>query len=345
MIKWAHIIWLYGLILVPIIILLYILMRAWKRKALRTFGDNLIIQKLFPDVSTLKSLWKMILFSLAYACVIVGIADPMIGTKLEDVKHEGIDIVIALDLSNSMNCEDIHPSRLEQAKQSISKLLDKLQNDRVAFVIFAGKPYIQVPLTSDFAAIKTDLFDDNTETIQTQGTAIGAAITLADSCFVEKEKKYKALILITDGENHEDNAIEAAKKAADEGIVIHTVGMGLPDGGPIPVYNNGVRVGFMKDGSGQTVVTKLDETMLRQIAGSANGIFVRASNNEDVLKEVSKEIGNMEKKKLGDKEYSDYEDRFQIFFAAAFVILLIEFFLSERRNKWIKRLNVFGDNK
>ena len=320
-------------------------MRVWKRKALNSFGDNQLIQKLFPDVSTAKSVWKMILFSLAYAFVIIGIADPMIGTKLEEVKREGIDIVIALDLSNSMNCEDIRPSRLEQAKQSISKLLDKLQNDRVALVIFAGKPYIQVPLTTDFAAVKLLLSDVTTNTIQIQGTAIGSAIALADSCFVEKEKKYKALILITDGENHEDNAIEAAKKAADEGIVIHTVGMGLPDGGPIPVYQNNVRVGFMKDGSGQTVVTKLDETMLNQIASSANGIFRRASNNDDVLKDISKEIGNMEKKKFGEKEYSNYEDRFQIFFAAAFVILLIEFFLSDRRNKWVKRINLFGDAK
>ncbi|MEI6817591.1 MAG: VWA domain-containing protein [Bacteroidota bacterium] len=345
MIRFAHPMFLYGLIAVPVIVLLFILMRLWKRKALKAFGDNSVIQKLFPDVSTSKSTWKMILFTFSFALVIIGIADPQVGTKLEEVKREGIDIVIAIDVSNSMKCEDIRPSRLERAKQSVSKLIDKLQNDRVALIIFAGKAYVQLPLTTDFSAAKLLLNTIDCDMIPTQGTAIGNAIQLAQKSFVEKDKKYKCLILMTDGENHEDDAIAAAKAASEDGIIIHTVGMGSPDGGPIPVYQSGVRVGFRKDNEGHTVVTKLDESMMRQLADAGKGVFVRANNNEDVLGTITKEISRMEKKKFGEKEYSQYEDRFQIFFAGAFLILLIEFLLSERKSKLWRKLNLFGEEK
>ncbi len=343
MIRFAHIIYLYGLIVIPVILLLYLLMRIWKKRALKTFGDSIILNKLFPDVSSSKMTWKMILFSLAFAMVVIGIADPQVGTKLEEVKRSGIDIIIAIDVSNSMKCEDIKPNRLERAKQSVSRLIDKLQNDRIGLIVFAGKAYVQLPLTTDFAAAKLLLSTVDCDLIPTQGTAIGNAIDLAQKSFVEKEKKYKCLILITDGENHEDDAIEAAKEATKEGIIIHTVGMGTPDGGPIPVYQGGVRVGFRKDNEGHTVVTKLDESMMRQLAAAGNGTFVRASNSDDALNVIMKEINSMEKKKYGEKEYSQYEDRFQIFFAAAFVLLLIEFLMSERKNKWLSRINLFGE--
>ncbi len=343
MIRFAHLEYLYGLAVIPVIIFLYLLMRWWKRKALSTFGDTLILQKLFPDVSTAKTTWKMILFSLAFALIVAGIADPQVGTKLEEVKRSGIDIIIALDVSNSMKCEDIKPNRLERAKQSISRLIDKLQNDRIGLIAFAGKAYVQLPLTTDFAAAKLLLSTMDCDLIPTQGTAIGSAIELAQKSFIEKEKKYKCLILITDGENHEDDAITAAKEATKESIIIHTVGMGTPEGGPIPVYQGPVRVGFRKDNEGHAVSTKLDEGMMRQLAAAGNGTFVRANNSEDALNSIMKEVNSMEKKKFGEKEYSQYEDRFQIFFAAAFLLLLIEFLLSERKNKWLAKINLFGE--
>ncbi len=345
MIRFAHILYLYGLIAIPIIILLFLLMKFWKKRALRTFGDTLILNKLFPDVSNTKIAWKMIIFSLAYAMVVIGIADPQVGTKLEEVKRSGIDIIIAIDVSNSMKCEDIKPSRIERAKQSVSRLIDKLQNDRIGLIVFAGKAYVQLPLTTDFAAAKLLLSTVDCDLIPTQGTAIGNAIELAQKSLVEKEKKYKCLILITDGENHEDDAITAAKAATEEGIVIHTVGMGTVEGGPIPVYQGGVRTGFRKDNEGHVVGTKLDASMMQQLAAAGNGTFVRASNSDDALSTIMKEINRMEKKKYGEKEYSQYEDRFQLFFSAAFILLLIEFLMSERRNKWVAKINLFGENK
>ena len=191
MIRFAHIIYLYGLIAIPLILLLYILMRLWKKRALKTFGDIGILNRLFPDVSSAKTTWKMILFLLAFAMVVVGIADPQVGSKLEEVKRSGIDIIIAIDVSNSMKCEDIKPNRLERAKQSVSRLIDKLQNDRIGLIVFAGKAYVQLPLTTDFAAAKLLLSTVDCDLIPTQGTAIGNAIELAQKSFVEKEKKYK----------------------------------------------------------------------------------------------------------------------------------------------------------
>lgn len=317
----------------------------WRKKALKAYGDISIIQQLFPDVSNVKRVWKFLFFTLAFALLIIGIVNPQVGTKLEEVKRKGADLMICLDVSNSMKAEDLHPNRLEKSKQAISKLLDKLEGDRIGIIVFGGEAYVQLPITTDYSAAKLFLESINTEMIPTQGTAIGAAIDLSMESFGKDEGKNKAIVIITDGENHEDDAVKIAEKAAEKGIAIHTIGMGSAEGVPIPVYKGNVREGYRKDKEGNTIVTKLDEKTLQEIAGAGNGIYVRASNSDAGLNSVLDAINRLEKKQFESRMYSDYEDRFQWFIAAAFLFLLIETFLTERKSKFYKRLNLFGNEK
>ncbi len=343
--RFAHPEYLYALAIVPVIIILFIVMRILKRKAWKKLGDTALIAKLAPSVSKGKPAVKMILFSFAYTLLVIGLANPQIGTKLEEVKREGVDVIIALDVSNSMKAQDIRPNRLERAKQAISRFIDKLENDRIGLIVFAGQAYVQLPITTDFNAAKLFLSTIDTDIIPTQGTAIGNAIDLSMQSFVGEDNKHKALVIITDGENHEDDAVEAAKKANDQGIVIHTIGMGSPDGAPIPVYHNGVQVDFMKDSEGNTVITKLDQTILEKISAEGKGIFVRASSGDDGLETIMKEIGKMDKKTFGTKQFSNYEDRFQYFIAAGLFFLLLEFIISNRKSRWMEKLNLLISGK
>lgn len=335
--------YLYALGLIPIFIIIYWLMSRWRKNALKSYGDPLVIQQLFPDVSKTKRIWKFILFTLAFALLIIGIVNPQAGTKLEEVKRKGADLMICLDVSNSMKAEDIQPNRLEKSKQAIAKLLDKLEGDRIGIIVFGGEAYVQLPITTDYAAAKLFLEGINTDMIPTQGTAIGAAINLAMESFGKDEGKNKAIVIITDGENHEDDAIKAAEAAAEKGVTIHTIGMGSADGSPIPIYRGTVREGFRKDKDGNTVVTKLNEQALQEIAAAGSGIYVRASNSDAGLNNVITAIDKLEKKQFESKMYSDYEDRFQWFISAALVLLLIETFLTERKSKFYERLNIFGE--
>jgi len=343
--RFAHPEYLVALSVVPVFIILFIVMRFMKRKAWKQLGDPSLLSRLAPSVSKGKPVVKMILFCISYSLLVVGLANPQIGTKLEEVKREGVDVIIALDVSNSMKAQDIRPDRLERAKQAISRFIDKLENDRIGIIVFAGQAYVQLPITTDFNAAKLFLSTIDTDIIPTQGTAIGAAIDMAMQSFVGEDNKHKALVIITDGENHEDDAIEAAKKASEQGVVIHTIGMGSPDGAPIPVYHNGVQVDFMKDQDGNTVITKLDQTGLEKIAAEGKGIFVRASSSDDGLETIMKEIGKMDKKTFGTKQFSNYEDRFQYFIGAALFFLLLEFIISNRKSKWMEKLNLLMSGK
>lgn len=345
MFRLAHkeFLWLYALI--PVFIVIFLLMMYWKKKALKRFGEISLITDLFPDASVSKPYFKFILLMIAYAFLVFGICGPQIGTKLEEVKRKGVDLVIALDVSNSMNAEDIKPSRLERSKQAIYRLIDRLQGDRIGLIVFAGQAYIQLPITTDYGAAKLFLQSINSDIVPTQGTAIGSAIDLGVQAIGDSAKKNTAIIVITDGENHEDDAIEEAANAAENGIIIHTIGMGSPGGAPIPIFHNRVRVGFMQDNNGNTVVTKLDPESLQRIADAGKGKFVRATNNDDGLDLIMKEINSMEKKEFGTKMFTDYEDQFQYFLGAALLLLLLEFLLSERKSKWIEQLNLFGVKK
>jgi Ca-activated chloride channel family protein len=304
-----------------------------------------LIRQLTPDIGKYKRAVKFFLVISALAFVILGAANPQIGTKFEEVKREGVDIMIALDVSNSMKAEDLKPNRLENAKQEISRMINKLQNDRIGLIVFAGESYLQLPLTTDYSAARLILSTIDVDVVPVPGTAIGSALRLAMKSFAEGEKKHKVIVLITDGENHEDDAIAAAKDAAKEGVVIHTVGLGSPEGSPIPIYQGDYQVGFKKDADGNVVITKLDEQGLQQIADIGGGKYVRATNQQNEFDSIFKEIQSMEKKEFGAKVFTEYEDRFQYALGAALVLLMAEFFISERKNKLLSRWNIFRERR
>ncbi|MBA3972214.1 MAG: VWA domain-containing protein [Bacteroidetes bacterium] len=336
---------IYAFAVIPLLIAISWLVSRWRKKALSSFGDISVIAQLFPEVSRSKRIWKFILYLLAFAFLIIGLINPLVGTKLEEVKRKGADLMICLDVSNSMKAEDLQPNRLEKAKQSLSKLVGKLEGDRIGLIVFGGEAYVQLPITTDYGAAKMFLESINTDMIPTQGTDIGKAIQMAVTSFGKDEGKNKAIVIITDGENHDQDAIAAAESAVEKGITIHSIGMGSAEGGPIPIYRNNVREGYKKDKDGNTVVTKLNEQMLQELATAGNGIYVRAINSDAGLNNILDAVDKLEKKQFESKMYSDYEDRFQWFIAAAFILLLIETLLTERRSKLYQRLNLFGNEK
>lgn len=336
---------LYALAIIPLVLLLQLFLLQWRKKAKVAYGNIDTIEKLFPDVSNSKRAWKFILYTIALFFLIVGIANPQVGTKLENIKRKGADIMICLDVSNSMKAEDFYPNRLEKSKQAISKLINKLEGDRIGIIVFAGEAFVQLPITTDYAASKLFLDGIRTDLVAVQGTNIGEAIDLAVESFGKDEGKNKAIIVITDGEDNEAEGINAAKKAAEKNIVVHTIGMGSPSGAPIPFFKNGVKEGYKKDKDGNTIITRLNEQTLKQIANVGNGVYIQATNSDTGLNSILNEINKLEKRQFESKMYSDYEDRFQWFISVAFILLLIEIFISERKSKLYKQLNLFGNEK
>lgn len=352
MIRFEYAVYLYALAAIPLFILVYWLYRRWRWKALALFGDLPLVAQLSPDISGSKATWKFIILLCVYACLVFALANPQLGTKLEEVKREGVNIMVALDISNSMKAEDLKPNRLERAKQAIAKLTEKLSNDKIGLVVFAGEAYLQLPLTNDYSAVKMFLSAIETGVIPAQGTAIGAAVKIGIKALKGEEedaknsKKFKTLIVISDGENHQDDALQAVNEANDDGIIIHTIGMGTPEGAPLPLYNSlGVQTGFRKDRRGEIVVSKLDETGLQQMAAAGGGLYVRATNTEVGLNLVLDEIGKMEKQEFGSKIFTQYEDRFQYPLFLGFLLIIVEFFLSEFKTRWITNLDLFRTNK
>lgn len=342
MIRFAHPEYFYLLLLLFFFLFAWWFYNNWKKKAGKRFGDKKTIAQLMPRQSKGKPKLKFALVSIAFILLVIGITDPQIGSKLEKVKREGIDLMLVLDVSNSMLAEDIKPNRLERAKMAISSLIDKLQGDRLGIIIFAGNAYKQLPLTTDYSAAKLFLSAVDTKIVPTQGTAIGEAIEMAAQSFGDTEHN-KAIIVITDGENHEDDAIGEATKAAENNIRVFTIGMGLPEGSPIPVYNAyGSRTGFKKDRQGKTVVTKLNEDMLRQIAAAGNGAYARANNASTGLKKLFDEINQIEKKEIETKQFTDFEDRFQIYLGLALFLMVIELLISRRKASWSAKFDFFG---
>ncbi len=345
MLQFAHPEMIYLFALVPVLILLFFLMRRWKKRSLAKFGDPNMVRKLFPDVSVSRPGFKFIFILMAFIFLVTVVCGPLIGSKLEEVKRKGADIIIAIDVSNSMRAEDLRPSRLERSKQAISRLIDRLDGDRIGIVVFAGDAYMQLPITTDYGAAKLFLSTVEPDIVPRQGTAIGAAIDLATTSFTDSTKKHSAIVIITDGENHEDNAIDAAKQAAEKGVRVYTIGMGSTNGAPIPIYNNGVRVGYRQDENGSTVITKLDAAMLSDIADAGKGRFIRATNGDDGLDIILKELDALDKKEFKSKMYTDFENQFQYFVALALLCLIIEYLLGEKKSKLFTKLNLFGVKK
>ena len=296
-----------------------------------------------PEYSVWKPIIKSILIMVALISLIFALADPQTGSRLEKVKRKGIDLMICLDVSNSMMAQDIKPNRLERAKQSIVRLIDNLEGDRLGIIVFAGKAYTQLPITTDYAAAKMFTSSINTGIVPTQGTAIAEAIELAANGFGES-KHNKAIVVITDGEDHEGNVLEQAESTVKKNITIYTIGMGLPEGVPIPVYNGDVQTGYRKDQDGQTIMSKLDETLLQRVASVGKGMYVRATTSETGLSKIFDDISKIEKSEIEEKQFSDYEDRFQYFVAFALFLLILDLFVFERKTQWMKQFKPFDSN-
>ncbi|HHL57639.1 MAG: hypothetical protein DRI88_09585 [Bacteroidetes bacterium] len=341
MIRFEHTEYFYLLLFLVVLAGIFWLYNSWKKKAVKRFGDEKLVDALMPLRSRSKPYIKFFLVLLAFVLMVFGIVNPQVGSRLEKVKREGIDLMLVLDVSNSMLAEDIKPNRLERSKMAISSLIDKLEGDRIGIIIFAGNAYKQLPLTTDYGAAKLFLDAVDTKIVPSQGTAIGEAISMAAESFDDSEHN-KAIVVITDGENHEDDAIGAATEAYKNGIKVFTIGMGLPEGAPIPLYNQyGNQVGFKKDRKGQTVITKLNEDMLRQIAAAGSGSYARANNASSGLRKIFDDINEIEKKEIETKQFTDYEDRFQYFLAVAVLFLLVELLLSDKRSRWAGKFDFF----
>lgn len=336
--------YLYALIVIPALIVFFWYSRIKRRKALALFGQKDILSVLMPNVSSVRPVFKFIVLLLALASIIVGIARPQFGSKLKTEKRNGIELIIALDVSNSMMAEDIQPSRLERSKRAISQLVDKLSNDKIGLIVFAGEAYTQLPITADYVSAKLFLSSISPEMVPTQGTAIGSAIELGMKSFNPQFAGSKAMIIITDGENHEDDAIGAATEAAKQGIIVYTLGMGLPQGGPIPENSNGFKT-FRKDKSGNFIVTKLDEPMLQKIAEAGKGAYIRANNAQVGLNNLLSEVNKMEKSELESQIYADYADQFQYFIGLGLILILLDFMILERQNKYLINFKLFGERK
>ena len=340
--NWALLV--FALLLVEILLrntllAFYVYAMIVKKKAIKKYGNPTLLAELMPEVSTKRQHLKFWLLFGAITMVIFIIAGPQFGSKLETVKRQGVEIMVCLDVSNSMLAEDVSPNRLDKAKQMLSRLTDGFTNDKVGLIVFAGDAFTQLPITSDYISAKMFLSSINPSMVSTQGTAIGAAINLAARSFTPDETTDKAIILITDGENHEDDAIGAAKAAAEKGIHVNIVGMGDPKGSPIPIQGSN---NYMKDKDGNVVITKLNEQMGQEIAAAGNGMYVRADNTNSALKALQKEIEKMNKTELDSKVYSEYDEQFQIFAWIALFLLIADFMTLDRKNRIFRKVKLFS---
>ena len=330
--------------LIPLVIAFFVWSFFQKRRLLNQVGEPELVQQLTQSTSRRKQIWKMVLVVFSMVVLIFALADPQIGTKLEEVQRSGVDIFIALDVSKSMLAEDVAPNRRDKAKQEISTFIDRLQGDRIGLICFSGIAFVQCPLTLDYSAAKLFLSDIDTDIIPQPGTAIGNAIQLAQQSFVTRELKHKVLILITDGEDHEGEPIELAREAGKEGIVIYTIGIGSQQGAPIPEFDRyGNRIGYKKDRGGQVVTTRLDVLTLEKIAFETGGKYYISSTGESELDKIYGEIAKMEEKQLSSRQFTQFEDRFQVFLLLSLILLVIETLLSERRKmKQMQRQGVLS---
>ncbi len=345
MLRFENIEFLYGLlILIPIVALYLLYSKLWK-KSLRSFVEERLAFRTAPDYSPYKKPIKFSLRILALAFLILGLANLQVGSKMEKVERKGIDVVIALDVSNSMKAEDVKPSRLAKAKRAISNLIDKMRDDRIGLIGFAGDAYLQLPITTDYAAAKLFLDALNPSVVPKQGTAIGSSIKLALRSFPKNDGLKKAIIVITDGENHEDDAVEAAAEADKQGVKVYCVGVGSVEGAPIPVYRNGRQVDFLRDNQGSVVLTKMNPSLIESVAAAGGGKAVIVNSGDFKLDKIIDEISGIEKKKYGEKIFADYDDQFQYFFAIALVLILTDSLIGNKKNKAISNLDLFGGRK
>lgn len=339
MLRFEDPIYLWMLLIIPILVLVRFIVWQKRKRNLRKFGDPSLLKEMMPDVSKYRPTIKFCLLLSAITILIFMIARPQVGSKISHEKREGIEVLIALDISNSMLAQDVIPSRLEKSKLLIEDLVDHFTNDKVGLVVFAGDAFVQLPITNDYVSAKMFLQNINPSLITTQGTDLARAISLSQSCFTQREHIGRAIIVITDGEDHEGGALEAAREAYKKGINVFILGVGTSKGAPIPDGNGG----YLKDNSGQTVLSALNEQMCQQVAKAGNGVYIHVDNTSDAQEKINKELSNLQSGISDTVVYSEYNEQFQIFGIILLLLLIVETILLESRNPLFKQINLFRD--
>ena len=337
--------YIYLLCILPLLWVTYALLVRWKRKTQNSFARPELLELLSPNRSKFKPTFKIILLSLSIVSLVLGLMNPKIGTQLETVKREGVDIVFAMDVSRSMLAEDIAPNRIEKSKRLVSAIINQLASDRVGIIAYAAQAVPQLPITTDYAAAKMFLQALNTDMLSSQGTALDSAIDLAGTFFDDEDQTNRVIFLISDGEDHSEEASNAASRAAKLGIKIFTFGVGTESGAPIPLKRNDIIESYKKDSEGEVVITKLNQNILQNIAVSTGGTYQDGNNTQKVLDFVSEQLKAMDKKEFEAKKFVSFKDRFQAFLLAALIFLLIDLFLFETKTKWVQKLNLFNENE
>jgi Ca-activated chloride channel family protein len=331
------------LAIIPAIFVMFLLVLLWKKRKQKQFADSNLIQKLIPERSIFKSVLKIIMLCIGLALLIIALVNPKMGTKLETVKRQGVDIVFALDVSKSMLAEDIAPSRLDKAKQIINKIIENLASDRVGIIIYAGNSYPLLPITTDHAAARMFLQNANPNMVSSQGTSINEAIERGITYFDNDEQTNRFLFIVSDGEDHEENALSMSEQAKREGIKIYTIGVGTEKGGPIPIKENGSIISYKKDNKGEVVITKMKEQVLVDIANEGNGKYINGNRTQETIDIIEELLVNAEKSEFETKQFSDYKDQFQWFLGFGILFLLIDALLLEKKTKWVQKLNLFNE--
>lgn len=328
--RFQHIEYLVALATIPLLVVLYFQLMYWKKNTIKKIGDQRLVQALIVNYSPTNFLFKFMFFALALAAVIAASANLQKPGAMDNVQRKGVDVVIAIDVSKSMLAEDIKPNRLERARQLVYKLMEQLPNDRVGLVLFAGRAYLQMPLTTDHSAARMYIQQAGPEVVPTQGTIISEALRASNSAFNSKERKFKSIVLISDGEDHDPQAVPLAQQLAQDGVMINTIGIGSAEGAPImdPATNEN-----KKDENGNTVISKLNEAELQQLAAATKGVYVKLNEVDVAVNAITKQLSTIESTSLDDNAFRDYKSYFQWFLAIAFGLLMIEFFLPERKFK------------
>lgn len=337
-------IWFWLLLAIPVVILLFLGVLFWQRTAQKRFADSALLKKLSPERSLFKPILKIFVISLAIFFLVVALVNPKMGTKLETVKREGVDVVFAIDVSKSMLAEDIAPNRMEKSKQLVTQIINNLGSDRVGIIAYAGSAYPQLPITTDYSSAKLFLSQMNTNMLSSQGTAISEAIELAKTYYNDEEQTNRVLFIVSDGEDHVGESSNIAEQANQEGIRIFTIGVGETTGGPIPLKRNGIVQSYKKDQNGETVITKLDEQTLKDIASEANGEYIYGKSTSEVTEKIKEILSGMNKKEFEAKQFADFKDQFQWFLGAGLLLLFLDVFLLDRKTSWLKKLNLFNEN-
>ena len=332
------------IIIIPIIWIGYFIISRWKKNKQENFASISLMNYLSPNRSKFKMTFKLIIFSLAILCLVFALVNPKIGTQLETVKREGVDIVFTVDVSKSMLAEDVAPNRLEKSKRLVSAILNELVSDRIGIIAYAAQAIPQLPITTDYASAKMFLQALNTEMLSSQGTALDSAIDLAITFFNDEDQTNRVIFLISDGEDHFKKSYESAKKASDLGVKIFTFGIGSDKGAPIPIKRNGIIESYKKDIDGEVEITKKNEEVLTKIAEVSGGLYKEGNNTNDVIEFVTKILKDMDKKEFEAKKFVSYKDRFQSFLIGALFFLIIDLLLFEKKTKWLQKLNLFNES-